>query len=130
MTTWKDALNLLPEEEILIAYPFKPESILVVTNQRVIGHRQFAIGMNRFAVDVFFKDIVKLRYLPGKHFLLGYLDLPSLTISYLLPDARIESATLHFPGKIARRSDPRSVYNLVVEQVNRVKGSNWGRPMG
>jgi hypothetical protein len=111
----------LPGEEVLYISPYKPFSILFITNQRVIGKRVWRIGWNTFEGAVPFDKIVSVKYLPTK-FAMLYATVPRIMFQHEREDGRMMTATIHFPGLASRflgydPYHPEVAYQLIAERI-------------
>ena len=50
----------LSGEEVLEVIPFRPFSLLIVTNKRVIGKSVFKLGFNRFEGKILYDQIINV----------------------------------------------------------------------
>ncbi len=106
----------LPGEEILSVIPYKPFSILIITNQRIIGKRLLRIGPKRFEGTISYDKILSVKYLPGR----PLITVPSILFEYKREDGGVEKVTVRFPGFTARLAgfSPEAVYRLIAKQTN------------
>ena len=108
----------LPGEQIVSVIPYRPFSILIVTNQRIIGKRLLGVGPRRFEGGIPYNKVVNVKYLPG----MPLLTVPSITVEYKKNDERIDRVTIRFPGFTARLAgySPESVYRQIAERTNTI----------
>lgn len=106
----------LPGEETISVIPYKPFSILIITNQRIIGKRLLRMGPKRFEGMVPFDKIVSVKYLPGT----PLIAVPGIMLEYKREDGRMESVTIRFPGFTAKLAgfNPEAVYHLIARRVD------------
>ncbi|HEY9824446.1 MAG TPA: hypothetical protein V6D19_03300 [Stenomitos sp.] len=106
----------LPEEEFINAIPYKPFSILIVTDRRIIGKRLLPLGPKRFEGAIFYDKIVRVKYLPG----ISLVTVPSIVLEHQLNDGRVEKITIHFPGFTGRFAGfkPEDVYHQIAKRLD------------
>ena len=106
----------LPGEDVISAIPYKPFSILIITDQRIIGKRLLRIGPKRFEGAVSFDKIVSVKYLPGT----PLISVPGIMLQYKRENNRIENVTIRFPGFTAKLAgfDPEAAYHLIAKRVD------------
>lgn len=106
----------LPEEEFINAIPYKPFSILIITNLRIIGKRLLPLGPKRFEGTIFYDKIVKVKYLPG----ISLVTIPSIVLEHQLNDGRVEKTIIHFPGFTGRLAgfNPEDVYHQIAKRID------------
>lgn len=116
MNSYLNQREKLPGEEIIEVVPYRPFSILIITNQRIIGKRLLRIGPKRFEGPIFFDKITGLKYFPGT----PLIRVPSLLIEYQREDQMVEKVTIRFPGLSAKMAgfDPEAIYHLIAKQTN------------
>lgn len=112
----------LPGEEVLHVIPYKPFSVLIITNLRILGKKLLPIGPKRFEGAIFYSDIVKLEYFPG----ISLFTTPGLSLAHRLKDGTVETVKIRFPGYTSRLAGykPKDVYFFIHKQSEAKKTSN------
>jgi hypothetical protein len=103
-------------EEVLGVTPYKPFSVLIVTNKRVIGKRLLRVGPKRFEGEILLTNITNIEFNQA----LLFFTTPSIVLECRQLDGRIEKSTIRFPGSAAKLAgfDPEEIYRLIVKGMN------------
>jgi hypothetical protein len=106
----------LPGEEIISETPYRPFSVLVITNKRVIGKRLFRVGLKQFEGVIYYDQISNVTYGTG----IPLLTVPSIVLEYKQADGIAKKATIRFLGFISRLVgyDPKDVYYQIAKRMN------------
>jgi hypothetical protein len=101
-------------EETLAEIPFKPFSILTITNKRIVGKKIFPIGVSSFVGEIPIEKIVSIKYIPPT-----FLTVPGLRIVYKGRNENIEDGAINFYGHSARIAgfDSERIYKLILELI-------------
>lgn len=111
----------LSGEEVLEVIPFRPFSLLIVTNKRVIGKSIFKLGFNRFEGKILYDQIINVIYKER----VPILRTSSINIEYQEERGKTSQAVIRFQDTSAFRAayDSEKIYHLIVSQVQETKRS-------
>ncbi len=57
--------DIIPGEELLGAIPYKPFSVLLITNRRIVGKRLWRLAPRRFEGSISWSDVMAVEFKPG-----------------------------------------------------------------
>lgn len=115
------SIQMLPGEEVLAQSPYRPFSVLTITNMRIIGRKLFRFGPRRFEGSIFLGKVTGVEFSRG-----SWLLTPSLLIHFSNQDGEHETARIQFPGFTARAAgyDPEAIYRLIKAQLAKSHGAD------
>ena len=107
--------EILPGEVLLRAIPYKPFSVLLITNRRIVGRRLWRLGPARFEGSIAWSDIMAVDLNPG----IPLLTTPKLIVHYRKKDGATDKVAIRLPGFTAKLAgfDPRTTYELILRQI-------------
>lgn len=104
----------LINEEVLSVIPYKPFSVLIITNQRLVGKAFLGISFNRFKGEVLWKDVVNVKFSSES----SLLTTPHIVLLYRKGDGKIKRSIIRFPGLAKFYGfDPQETYYLIMKHV-------------
>ena len=109
----------LPGEEIIREMPYRPFSVLIVTNKRVIGKRLLRAGFKQFEGTIYYDQILNVSYRTG----IPLLTVPSIILEYKQADGIAKKATIRFPGFPANLVgfNLKDIYYQIAKRINAKK---------